>query len=451
MNTVAIHIDKDYESQIDDCRCEINRYERDIKRFEEELNSIELELDEFGNDRKKYEILSSICENLEQLNEIDGSSLFWDGLVDVDQVDSQFERLRDKAAFFERRISKVTSKRQDVITKLNHSKAQVGYFLEEIHTLEFRIEEAKYEYIVEREIKPIPYRIMVMPWTKQGEEEKKFRKIMLIALLLMIIFGIIIPLISIPIPDRAKVIKIPERLAQLVKKKQPKPKPKKVIPEQQVEEVKKKKATKEERKEARKKVKSKGVLAFKNNFADLLDDDIDKKLGKQANLSNAGSTARNTRRNILTAQAKSTSGGINSTVLSRNVAGTGEKFGAVDFSRVDSAIGTAVGDDQPLSSGPGPSRTDEEIQIVFDRYKAALYRIYNRELRKSPGLQGKVVLRMTIMPDGSVSACKVDTTDLESKALLKKIVARVKKFNFGAKDGVPKITILYPIDFLPSS
>jgi len=28
--------------------------------------------------------------------------------------------------------------------------------------------------------------------------------------------------------------------------------------------------------------------------------------------------------------------------------------------------------------------TDEEIQIVFDRYKASFYRLYNRELRNNP-------------------------------------------------------------------
>jgi hypothetical protein len=30
-------------------------------------------------------------------------------------------------------------------------------------------------------------------------------------------------------------------------------------------------------------------------------------------------------------------------------------------------------------------------------------------------------------------------------------VDRVSKFNFGDKPGVPTITILYPIDFLPAS
>ena len=76
-------------------------------------------------------------------------------------------------------------------------------------------------------------------------------------------------------------------------------------------------------------------------------------------------------------------------------------MGGVEFSRVESSIGSDFfGEEAPLSDGPGPSRTDEEIQIVFDRYKSALYRIYNRQLRKNPTLQGKMVLRLTIKPDG---------------------------------------------------
>ena len=42
-------------------------------------------------------------------------------------------------------------------------------------------------------------------------------------------------------------------------------------------------------------------------------------------------------------------------------------------------------------------------------------------------------------------------TDLASPVRATEVVERVKKFNFGPKDGVPKITILYPIDFLPAS
>jgi len=62
-----------------------------------------------------------------------------------------------------------------------------------------------------------------------------------------------------------------------------------------------------------------------------------------------------------------------------------------------------------------------------------------------------MVLRLTIEPDGKVSACSVDSSDMDAPDLDKKIADRVKKFNFGAKDGVPAITILYPIDFLPAT
>jgi hypothetical protein len=46
--------------------------------------------------------------------------------------------------------------------------------------------------------------------------------------------------------------------------------------------------------------------------------------------------------------------------------------------------------------------------------------------------------------------CKVESTDLASPGLVKKIVDRVRRFNFGPKDDVQRITILYPIDFLPA-
>ena len=88
---------------------------------------------------------------------------------------------------------------------------------------------------------------------------------------------------------------------------------------------------------------------------------------------------------------------------------------------------------------------------MFDRYKAALYRIYNRELRTNPSLRGKMILRITIEPGGEVSACRVESTDLASATLTAEVVDRVKKFNFGPKAGVPRLTILYPIDFLPAS
>ena len=94
-------------------------------------------------------------------------------------------------------------------------------------------------------------------------------------------------------------------------------------------------------------------------------------------------------------------------------------------------------------------RTDEEIQIVFDRYKASLYRLYNRELRQDPTLRGQMVLKLTIEPDGTVSFCELQSTDMKAPDLVQQVLERVRTFDFGAKD-VAAITIVYPIDFLPA-
>jgi hypothetical protein len=103
-----------------------------------------------------------------------------------------------------------------------------------------------------------------------------------------------------------------------------------------------------------------------------------------------------------------------------------------------------------VGSGAIAGRSDEEIQIVFDRHKAELYRLYNRELRRDPTLRGQMVLRMRIEPDGSVTLCELRGTDMNAPDLASQVVARVRTFDFGAKEGIGPVTILYPIDFLPA-
>jgi hypothetical protein len=162
---------------------------------------------------------------------------------------------------------------------------------------------------------------------------------------------------------------------------------------------------------------------------------------------------------MLTSNTPGSSGGINLAALSRNVGGgggTGPGGGGgmqgVQVGRASSSIASIGGGGRPLAGdGPGASRTDEDIQIVFDRYKASFYRLYNRELRKDPTLQGQMVLRLTIEPDGSVSMCKLQSTDMDAPDLAAQVVSRVRTINFGAKEGVRALTIVYPIDFLPAA
>jgi hypothetical protein len=159
-----------------------------------------------------------------------------------------------------------------------------------------------------------------------------------------------------------------------------------------------------------------------------------------------------TERLMVTTSAPGSSGGINLASISRDVGGSGgQGIDGVQVMRVASTIGGAEGPDRPLSAGASAGRTDEEIQIVFDRYKAALYRLYNRELRKDPTLRGQIVLRLTIEPDGSVSMCKLQSSDMGAPVLADEVVNRVLTFDFGAKTDIVAMTIIYPIDFLPTA
>ena len=426
---------------------EIVEAERRRDILVKELDLVDAELESMASQISIYTHLSDVSEKLEQLHELGGGELFWeDKYTNEKDLIGHLHGLRAKAKKFNDQIDVIRNRKLELEKKIHNSAYEIGYLKEDLELTKLEEAESKNDFIVEREYTPVIYREMVMPWSNKGEDEKRFKKYLLLAFLYSILFALVIPYIQLPIPDKDEVVEIPERIAKFIKKQQPKPKEKK-----QTQTAEKKKPSQEEKVKARKKAAKTGLLAFKNNFADLMDDVDDAKLGANAKLSDQGTQAKSTSRSLVLAQARSGSGGINSSALSRDVGIAGGKIGSVKFSRVSSAIGTAAAGDQQLSSGPGPSRTDEEIQIVFDRYKAALYRIYNRELRKNPTLQGKMVLRITILPNGKVSKAKVESTDLDSALLSKKIVERVKRFNFGAKKDVPTITILYPIDFLPAS
>ncbi|HEY9148181.1 MAG TPA: AgmX/PglI C-terminal domain-containing protein [Gammaproteobacteria bacterium] len=438
--------------------------EGSIRNLQQELGEVTQELETLEGERQQYQLLGDICASLDKLSEMGASELFWGSEELSSGQAEQLEHVRSNVAEFRAKFDAIAENRQEIQQRIDEQNYLIGDLNEALDELYEQEEREKYDYLVEREERPLPYRPMIMPWTRQGEDENRFRKSLLLVFLIVMALSGLIRVWELPELDEEEV-EVPEHLVKLVKKQKPKPKPPEPKkPEEKKEEKKeeekkpseqKPKPTPEETQQARKKAETSGVLAFKDNFSDLLADDVDANLGASANLSNKGAKAKNDgSRDLVMSQAKSSSGGINTASLSRSTGGSaGQRMGdGVSFSRVESGIGTdMIAEDRPLSSGDGPSRTDEEIQIVFDRYKAALYRIYNRELRQDPTLRGRMVLKLTIQPDGSVSAVSVDSSDMDSAALSSKIVARVRSFNFGPKEGVPAVTILYPIDFLPAS
>ncbi|HXJ17734.1 MAG TPA: AgmX/PglI C-terminal domain-containing protein [Candidatus Polarisedimenticolia bacterium] len=453
MSAVVSTAPQDLHEQIEEVRSR-------IERLKGKLRAVETELEKLAAERERQQLLENICLSLEKLDEQGAAHLFWGERGPARDTAAHVARVRAAMASFAEKIAEIEQRRKTLEDDIQKQLATFDLLSDELLEQQERAENEKYEFVVSRDLVLPPYVPPVMPWSEPPADRRRYRKTLLLALLIALLFGSLVGLWTLPLPEKANEQEIPERLVELVQRTRPTPPPPRPVeqkkPEKQEEKPKEKteekpKPTAEPQK-ARAKAEKSGILAFKNSFAALIDDTASQNLGADAQVKQGGEKAvRDARRNLVVAQAREGSGGINTAAISRNVGGLGDKVGGVAFTRVQSSVGNLQGEDRPLSDSPGPSRTDEEIQIVFDRYKAALYRIYNRELRVDPTLRGKMVLRITIEPSGEVSFCVIESTDLASAALKTEVVARVKRFNFGPKEGVPKITILYPIDFLPAT
>jgi protein TonB len=319
-----------------------------------------------------------------------------------------------------------------------------------------------------------------LPWTVSADDERRFRRIVKSHLLIIIALGLIMPFLPLPEINKQVQPELPPPVARLMlenkpvpppqpvvlkpePKPKPKPLPKKVEQPKPAAEVKTKpqprpdkqaKVIKREpvkpKPSARELAQQSGLLAMTDTLADLRQNTVASSLTKTRNLSQTGGSARKTERAILTTGTTSTSGGIQTASLSRNTGG-GQLTGR-STTQVHSPTGNAPAPASVGGKGRGErtaGRSIEDIQIVFDRNKGAIYSVYNRALRKDPTLQGKLILQLTIAPSGQVTACSVVSSELHDTALGEKISARVKLFDFGASD-VEAVTITYPIDFLPA-
>ncbi|MFZ2157251.1 MAG: AgmX/PglI C-terminal domain-containing protein [Bradyrhizobium sp.] len=473
---------------------QIGRVRQRQEVLEGEMRAVEAELETFSAERQRFDALRDACNAFEKLGALKADDLLWEGGAEAQDAAGHVERARSRVARFEGEIGGILEKQASLQVQINQCLDELNILDEEVRDAYDREERRKQEFVVEREVSSVPYREMIMPWASEAESERRFRRTVLAALFLCFVLGAPILLIKVPMPDRsAAVVEIPERLVELVKKEMPKPAPARKPPSKESPDV-SKQAKKEPKPRpdqqkpepvaaggggapaASKKAEAVGVLKFKNAFKDLMKEIPVARIGTEARLSMDSPQAKGqavAQRSLVAMQAVGgSSGGIGGAGVSRNVgsgkgrgsgygAGSGGGYGTgsgggngdgsgVGFVRVESSIAGLEESSRPTSDGLGLGRTDEEIQIVFDRYKAALYRIYNQELRKDPTLRGKILMRISIEPDGAVSLCKVESTELASPELVDKIVERIRRFNFGPKEGVKKMTILYPIDFLPA-
>jgi hypothetical protein len=445
-------------------RRELRDAREKLEALVRDLHAIDAELEDLCVERRKYRLLHDACSALEELRELDAADLFW-GTAPIGDAERQIHLARSRCDGFEKRLVEVEDRRLAVLEAITIQDENADVLAAEVLEAEREEELRKLEWKIERELETLPTRPSIMPWVRGGEEDDRFRKALAATLLISLLLGLLLPMIDLPIPDRWETSDVPDRLTRLIREArpvtpiEPKERTKPVEPTEESskepEALAEKEAPKTPRQEpAAKGSGAKGILAFREKFSALAKSNATDRLGAKARVTEPGEAANGAAQlALISTRAAASSGGIDVGDLSRRVGGGGgQQIEGVQIARVTSSIGgSGTGTDRPLSDGPGPSRTDEEIQIVFDRHKAALYRLYNRELRKDPTLKGQMILRITIEPDGSVSLCQLKSTDMDSPMLSSQVLARVQTFDFGAKEGIPPVTILYPIDFLPAT
>ncbi len=309
------------------------------------------------------------------------------------------------------------------------------------------------------------YRVYALPWELELPQRQAFQRTLKKVLIATVVLSLLITFLPVPEPDPNAVVEVPQRFARLLLEHKPPPPPEPVVqprqeelkPEPKIEEQKVVKpdpvvepvVPKIDRTEkAREKAAMAGLLPFADDLADLRDNQVLASVSNSRDLAGATGEGARTERSLITSSAGKASGGINTAGMSRNTGGSG--LVGRDTTQVSSNVASLAGN-APQRSGESdrPARSREEVEMVFDKNKGAIYALYNRALRKDPGLQGKVVLRLTIEPSGAVSACEIISSELADPELERKLVQRVKLFRFLEKDVLP-VTTTKPIDFFPA-
>ena len=297
------------------------------------------------------------------------------------------------------------------------------------------------------------YRQFELAWEGDTEARARFRRILRVGLVVLVIFGILIPLLPSP-PRPASEDAVPQRLARVMIEQAKPPPPPPPVEQPKIEPEKKipvapPPVNPEE--QARQKAQ-KQLNQVKDELADLRDQMPDPTLAETKNLTGAVGADSHAERSLITSKVGVGSGGITSANSSRGFGSGAGSLTGHETTAVTSSIARSGLDNRPAtrtgSSGKA-ARSREEIETVFDRNKGAIYALYSRALRERPDLQGKLVLEFTIAPSGEVTMCRLVSSDLNDPELENKIVLRVKLFRFDAKDVEP-VTTTKPIDFFPA-
>jgi protein TonB len=312
------------------------------------------------------------------------------------------------------------------------------------------------------------YREFALPWTPSADDERRLRRVLGAVFTLFVVCGVIIPFMPdaprVPPPQWAptrvaefllprpqpKPEPVPPIVEQPKPAEQPRPEPVKAAPKPVPKPLPRPQVEAPPRPDPRVKAASTGLLAMSKQLTELRQIEVDTRTDAQTI---GASTDAKTRvdRALLTAKAGEGSGGINVAAASSGFGRGSTGLKENTTAQVTEVASTTAAPSAVERTGQSrkASRTREEVELVFDRNKSAIYSLYSRALRDNPALQGKVVLEVTIAASGEVTDCRIVSSELKDPELERKLVARVRMFRFEARD-VAVMTTTKPIEFFPA-
>src|ERR1700722_9650506 len=228
------------------------------------------------------------------------------------------------------------------------------------------------------------YRRYELPWSPSEEMERRFRTILRNLAIVFAILAILMPFLP-----RHKIVvntdSLPERVVQLVMEPPPPPPPPPPPkPEKPVE-----KAPPVPKAPVDPRVKAQKSLAVFDQLAALRDVDRDKFAKNQPKTTDPGDVSV-VSRNIISSKIGGTSGGISAPTSSGLAAGSGSLRGIYTTQVKDPNLG-ASGQATRAGGSGRPSRSADEIALVFSKNKVDIDAMSAPAMRDNPALQGKVV------------------------------------------------------------
>lgn len=341
-----------------------------------------------------------------------------------------------------------------------------------------------------------------LPWSLSNDDEK-FKKILMVLLLVYLLVALPIIFIKVPELTRAEKEQLPPQLARIMLEKQElptakpiapvepeeaketkeiKPEPKKTEekkPETKIVEEKKtvtrpvasaaksvaESPTQDSRQttetavaQAREKAGNSGLMQFKDDLMDMRESLQTSAVETAQTHTAAGATAAGTSgqvdRAIISSGVSKGSGGINPATYSRDTGGTAlagrtatkVKSGLAEASK-KAAGATAAGGGNSDGAG-GAARSEEEVRSVMERHKSALLNIYNKALRDDATLQGEVRVKLVIDPSGRIVEATIVSSALNNPELEAKLLQRIKLIAFDPAN-VVRTTLNYSFNFVP--